>query len=287
MSAALTRRTLCLLWLNCPQKVFIRRVMVDSVELNFNEQLFRAHLASVLAERCRKNTSYSLRSYAKSLQVESSALSKILKGKRRITRKSFVHFSSQLGLGERQLRAFFCANTAQTPSEVLSLDAFNLIADWYHYAIIELTKVKNFNASPKWIAKALGITVTEVNLAIDRLLRLKLLERHAKGAIRSTKANYTTVTGTPFTAAALKNHQRQLLNKALQALEEVPIEERDQSAVCLAVNKAHLAEAKHRIKEFRRQMSDLLEEGDDKSEVYHLVVSLFPVTRISHRRKKS
>ena len=55
-------------------------------------------------------------------------------------------------------------------------DEFALISDWYHFAILGLAEIKSSKASPLWIAKRLGITHDEAKEAVDRLLRLRIIE---------------------------------------------------------------------------------------------------------------
>ena len=135
-------------------------------------QDFRLYLQNKLTERCKKNPKYYLRSFAQRLDMESSALSKILRGKRRVTEKTFLKLSKILNLSPHEI-AQFRQNLKQSAEydyspknyQQVSLDAFNVISDWYHYAILELTTVKKFKPSEKWIAKSLGISVSEVNIA--------------------------------------------------------------------------------------------------------------------------
>ena len=53
---------------------------------------------------------------------------------------------------------------------------FNLISTpfsfFLHQAILELTQVKGFQIDSRWIARRPGISVDEVNVALQRLLRL-------------------------------------------------------------------------------------------------------------------
>ena len=58
----------------------------------------------------------------------------------------------------------------------LAQDTANLISDWHHYAILELVHVRDFKPDSRWLARVLGISVDEVNVALQRLLRLGLLE---------------------------------------------------------------------------------------------------------------
>jgi uncharacterized protein (TIGR02147 family) len=149
---------------------------------------FRFFLQEELVRRCKKNPRFSLRAFARTLDVEASALSKILNGKRALTKKMLHRMCDHLGIGpeevgdyERSLPRSRAgtrkgARAAEGDFRQVSVDIFNVIADWYHYAILELLTVRDFQKSPAWIAKALGISVSEVNFALERLLRLGLLE---------------------------------------------------------------------------------------------------------------
>jgi hypothetical protein len=47
---------------------------------------------------------------------------------------------------------------------------------WYHFAILELTRLQDFQPDSRWIARVLGLNPDEVNIALARLMRLGLLE---------------------------------------------------------------------------------------------------------------
>ena len=249
---------------------------------------FRLYLQNELLRRCKANPRYSLRAFARSLGIEPSALSKLLAGKRAVSRAMFSRLSARLGLdprmaqrlappenGEKRRQA--AAALSDEHFSQISLDAFQVIADWYHFALLELMTVEGFQPDPAWIARALGMGLPEVRFAIERLVRLGLLEMTPDGGMRRLERDLTTI-GPEFTTAALRKMQRQILEMAIHALEEVPIEERDQSAMTMAVNLDRLPAAKEKIKAFRRRLCAFLEAEPPKGEVYHLSISLYPVT---------
>jgi hypothetical protein len=47
-----------------------------------------------------------------------------------------------------------------------------MISDWYHFAILDLTRLDDFQPEPAWVSRKLGLTVSEVKIAVERLLRL-------------------------------------------------------------------------------------------------------------------
>ncbi len=244
----------------------------------------REHLQNELVKRYRKNPRYSLRAFAKSLEVEPSALSKILRGKRRLTPAMQSRLGHRLGLGPQQMKQLLEKQNAEALAsssfESLSCDAFQTIADWYHYAILELTRVNTFKSDVRWISRALGISVNETNAALERLERLQMIERDEQGNIKPTQTNHTIAEpGESYRTSAARLFQKQVLQKALDAIDVVPLELRENSGVTMAINMEKFPEAEAMVRKFRRSLMELLESGDSKEEVYQLVVALFPLTQ--------
>jgi transcriptional regulator with XRE-family HTH domain len=233
---------------------------------------FRIQLQNELVRRCRNNPSYSLRSFARALEIDHSSLSQYLRGRRRLSMEMRQQVAARAGL----LRG---PEASEPDASGLPLDAFAVISDWYHYAIFELVTLRDFQPKPRWIARTLGITVNEVHIAVERLFRLGLLRRDAKGKWEQG-AELISTTNSPFSSAAFRNLQTQLLQQALRAMEDTPIERRDQSSMTMAIPSSRLAEAKERIKKFRRGLCASLQAEGERDVVYHLCISFYPVTPV-------
>lgn len=235
-------------------------------------------LKAELLRRKRDNKSYSLRAFAEYLQVPPGRLSEILAGKRPISKKMKTKLSERLGftaihdLLESSSPAFTFAQ--REDYHFLTDDAFSVLADWYHFAILSLADTKDFKTDPKWIAKRLNISVFQAKDSLEKLKNLGLIE--LKGTkLRKTNKNFSTTTD--MESHALRISHRQSIEQALLALNEVPLELRDITGITLAIDLKRLPLAKKIIKEFRLKMSDLLEKGD-QSEVYNLNIQLYPVS---------
>jgi plasmid maintenance system antidote protein VapI len=242
---------------------------------------FRSYLQDLFIERCRKNPRYSIRAFARSLRADHSTLSQILRGTRPLSNKAVSRFSSHLGLGPQDLDRILKTEVRQTTDSYhdIQADTYTAIADWYHFAIFEMVTLKGFDPAPRSIATRLGISVPEAQAAIERLLRLNLLTRDSKNRLHQTQTQITT-TGNPFTTAAFRKLQQGVLEGAMTALNEVPIAERDQSSMTMAIDSRRLPEAKERIKKFRRELCEFLQEDKmNRDAVYQLGISLFPLTR--------
>jgi hypothetical protein len=62
----------------------------------------------------------------------------------------------------------------------LARDAASLLSDWSHLGILELIHLEEFKPDTRWIARVLGLTPDEVNVAVTRLVRLGLLKMAAR-----------------------------------------------------------------------------------------------------------
>ncbi len=250
---------------------------------------FRSYLQAELVRRCGANPGYSLRAFARTLAAEPSYLSKLLNGKRAFTPKAIARFGARLNLTAQELGSFEAAAAGRKPARsrranasfvALDPDRFRLIAEWHHYAILELLRLPGFRLTPRAVSRMLGISIIEAKDGITRLDRLGMIPKASKGQAAPPPANHTTL-GTADTAAAFRRLQRQILESALKALEEIPVEERDQSSLTIAVDRRKLPEVRRRIRDFRRSLDAFLQASGRPDSVYQLSISLYPVTRSS------
>jgi uncharacterized protein (TIGR02147 family) len=248
---------------------------------------FRVYLQSELTRRCKQNPRYSLRAFAALLKMDPSSVSQILSGKRNASRKVIEHIAARLNLHPEQTKVFiakskknkegFVLNDEATENfSLISQDSFSFISEWYHYAILELINVENFQPQPGWIARSLGITALEAQAAIERMLRLGLIYKEEGRLVRTTK--FVTNFSPGETSSALKELQRQILTMALTAIENVPQEEKDITSITMAIDISKLPEAKKLIAQFRRKLCAFLEDGT-QTRVYNLGLQLYPVSK--------
>lgn len=275
---------------HCVMNTSIQIQQTGTTEEKINRpQSFRLFLQNELLNRCRKNPGYSLRSFARILQISPSSLSRILNGERIASPAMKAKLRRRLSIDPQtfsQLSDDVSSNAEQKRTadfQQLAMDTFNAIADWYHYAILELTNVKGFESNPRWIAKTLGITISEANAAIERLQRLGMLVSTEDGRWINRSGNNTNADG-DITASACRKLQRQVLEMALKALEEVPVTDRDQSSMTLAIKRERMPEAIEKITQFRREFTQFLEQDSERDAVFQLGISFYPLTRPNNKR---
>jgi len=248
------------------------------------ESEFKTYLQNELSRRCRQNTRYSLRSFARTLSIDASSVSQILCGKRRPSALMMEKICAKIGWPEvrpevrpeRHSDDRAKVNSGGGSYFLIGQDCFAAIADWFHYAILDLTLLKSFKKDPAWIARRLGISQTEAKLAVARLLRLEMLEEKGGRLIKTQHHFVNYVPGQ--SSAGHKEYQRQILRKALEAIDDCAPADKDITAITIVADSKKLEEAKVKIKRFRRELCAFLESGEGDS-VHVLAVQLFPLTK--------
>ncbi|MEK6320066.1 MAG: DUF4423 domain-containing protein [Acidobacteriota bacterium] len=248
---------------------------------------FRLFLQQELARRCSRNSQYSLRSFALQLDKDHSTLSQLVRGKRPMTEKTIEQIGSKLGLERDLIDSFIAREKLAGPHDAplgevqqLTQDTAELVSNVYHYTILELVRLAEFKPDSRWIARVLGITTDEVNVALNRLIRLGMLSMEASDRWVD-KSGDTTASFDQFTGIAVQRLSDQVRRLFMAALRNTPQEYRAHSSTTMAVNTTRLPAALELIARFRRELAESLESGEGCDEVYQLEISLFPISNIN------
>lgn len=257
---------------------------------------YRNYLRSEFEVRARANTRYSLNAFARDLGLSPSRLSEILNEKQGMSREVAARIAGLIGLRpdeserfcdmvdleharsaeRRQLAKIRLEHREVDDSYwMLQNDVFQLMSDWYHFAIVQLVELPNFRHDGRWIARALRISRGEAEGAVARLLRLGVLQE-TKSGLQKTKDFMATTDGVP--SGAIRKFHAQVLDKALIALGEQTVENRNYSVNFLTIDKAKLPQAKEMMKRFRRRFVSEISSGTRKESVYCLSQQLFELT---------
>jgi uncharacterized protein (TIGR02147 family) len=250
---------------------------------------FRHFLQSELATRCARNPQYSLRAFAKFLEMDNSTLSQLLRGKRAMTEQNIRRCGMRLGLDEESVAEFVRGasrdsnheDTALGEVRRLASDTASLVADWEHYAILELVRLRDFRPDSRWVARVLGLSVDEVNVALQRLLRLGLLTMDAPD-VWTDRSGDTTASVRGFTQSALKRLVDQSRERLLEAVGSQLAGRCVFSETTLAVPSNGVAEIAECIERFRREIHGIVRKAGPPDEVYRLEISFAPLTQVNH-----
>lgn len=263
----------------------------------FEHQNYRTFLKSALAHRAKASEGYSLRGFAEKIQVSNSFLSEVLSSKKKLSVELAFKIAVKLDLTQAETQ-YFClmvqleqekdpvfreeilsrlsALNPRQETRDLSIDVFKVISDWYHLAILELSYLPAFKIEPAYLAKKLKIPKVDAELAIERLMRLELLKKDARGIYR--KADDYLLAESSVPQKAFKNYHRQLLEKLVQALDEQAPDQRISASDVLAFDSKYLSQVNRLSQEFSRAVMKLSDKSKVKNSVYALSVHFFELT---------
>lgn len=251
---------------------------------------YRSILEGELSRRQRKNRSYSLRAFSKDLGLDSSTLSAVLKGKRRLPVKKASEVADRIGLSPLKKQEFLDsirhsgkALKGIEPiknSHLLDAEAnYKIIAEWEHYAVLSLVLTRDFNPRIEFIAKRLGISTSSANDVVNRLIQTGLLVRNEKGELKPSYRRLTTTDG--FPSQALRKSHKEAMEMGIAKIESVPLKFHSYSSETISFNKSRVSEARKIIQEFREKFNALM-AGPQSDEVYQLCVQFYPLTQIQN-----
>ena len=273
--------------------------MYDSLVSVLSHSDYREWMKEALQERSAVNSSYSLRAFARDLELSPASVSLILNGKKGLSKHTAERVARLLNFSadeqthfknlvvskhgrtetERTLaKTQLIQKHTGKPIHVLPMDTFKVVSDWHHFGLLQLTSLKGFKSDPQWIASKLGVTLTETHEAISRLRRLGLLTKTPSGNLKAVKK--VTFSKSDVPSSAMRKYHRQLIQKALQSIETQPVENRFLSSSVIPINKERLP---HIIEKIRESVREIIESETCTSgkgtRVYGLTTQLFELSR--------
>lgn len=265
----------------------------------YETQNYRSFLKATLAEKAQKNPQFSLRAFSQFLGLTHGALGQVLRGNKNLSFERAVDIANKLKLSKRE-KDYFCtlvqfetAKNPETKIELLeklnrlrpnstinhvSVDTFKAMSEWYHLPILSMTGLSGFVFNAKNIATRLGITPIEASIALDRLQRLGLLKEE-NGVWTQTGGRILASSEGPN--KGLRQFHKQLLEKAIVALEAQGPEEKINGSETFTFSPNKVARAKEITEEYYERMLALAQEEDASgpTDVYHLQVNCFNLTK--------
>ncbi len=189
---------------------------------------YQDFLLDEFRSRRGRNPHYSLRAYARDLEMPASKLSQNLRGLCGISvaKAEKIAEKLQMASGERQLfvalvesqhaRSRVARGQARKEVEKLAqqeklsslgIEKFSVVRDWHHSAIMEMLNLDSENPTPENIAGRLNLPQDLVNESISRLLSLEMIGKDEHGVLRPTKKHFEVV------AAFLRDPFASIINR--------------------------------------------------------------------------
>lgn len=244
---------------------------LQNVARNILQQEFKTRLD--------KNSSYSLRAFAKSLDIDASSLSQFLRGKRQLTSELLRKYLGRLGVDFAKLKNLDFQKELDQIYPFQYVEDYEALSQWYYLAITECLNLKDFQITPQWLSKKLGVHSSLISQALNLLTKKKvLIETNNKWS--STWKNISTQKDEDVDEVALREHQKQLLKLAAESIDHNESEDKSHTAYVTAMDPVLIPKLKKRIAQFRRETAAWIEdESKNKTEIYCMQINLFPQTK--------
>jgi uncharacterized protein (TIGR02147 family) len=148
----------------------------------------------------------------------------------------------------------------------LAEDKWEVISEWYHLAIMELTKTRGFKYDHAWISEKLGITKDQARLATARLVRMNIL-KESKGKLKVT-GDGMVFSPNEIPSESIRRFHTEIMKKATLSLRTQSLEKRNFTSLVVAVDQDQISEAKALVLEFVRKLDNVMMSSKKKDKVY-------------------
>ncbi len=167
----------------------------------------------------------------------------------------------------------------------LEHDQYEYFTKWYYAAVRELVLLPGFKDDAEWIARTLvpNVTIRQAADAMALLKRLELVRVGRGGRVTQTDRDI----GTPpqIAGAAAFHFHREMLERAQQSIDAFAADEREISALTIAVSEEEFRKARRRLREFRSKLHADLGRDGNAGRVYQLNMQFFPLSQEVRRGK--
>lgn len=241
-----------------------------------------------------RNASYSLRAFARDLQISPSLLSDVLAGKKGISSLRASKIAKCLNLNESDRNVFLLSSTAfhsrsaasrtQAKEDLRQLTSraqnsqkmtdreFSLANNWYHMALLELTELEDCQHTPSWFATRLGLPTGMIETALKRLINLGWLRFDG---CRYSPSSTESETDQELPSIARKRFHVEVIQKSEEVLLSTESAEREYLTSTLSFRKDQMEEAKRMIRKFRQDFSENFSKTKTKDSIYQINIQFF------------
>lgn len=144
---------------------------------------FGLKLAQEFAARRGVNARYSVRAFARFLGLDHSTLNQVMDGRRRMPADRVRDCAQRLAMYPAEAAAYSDAEQIPVAADCdrrerlrqVTAEAISVIADPIHWRIVQLCRSQEFRPDSRWMAARFEVSSDQVNVALTRLIRLRLL----------------------------------------------------------------------------------------------------------------
>lgn len=254
----------------------------------------RSYINYEFKKRCARRPAYSLRAFARDLEVGVSSLSEFLSAKSGLSLQMADHISNKLNLNEEHKEHFknliiakydrSIKKRKEARTKVLSLSRsevskiseaqFRLISDWYYLAMLDYIELKKGHIEIAQAALDLGLSQQVVTKTLRILQEQKLVKKNQN---QYEVLKDVSLTNDNIPSEAVKLFHSQILDKARSALFEQSIDEREFGAVIFNLHSSDLVEFKDDLRKMYIELAAKYNSKENKDSIYCLSLQLHKI----------
>lgn len=262
---------------------------------------YREFLKDFQIAKQSRNPAFSIRAFLKRAAVSSPSLFKqIVTGERNLTEQTLAGFLAAMHLPPQEadyFRALVHFNQAHTSEEkqlqyerlrelgshakvrIVGEDSYAFYQHWYTPVIRELVCMQPFGDDFAALAKRLRPTISasEAKASVRTLIQLGFVTAKPDGTyIQNDPLLHT---GFEVHSLAVRGFNRQMVQLAGEALDRIPVQERNVTGVTMSVSPRTYGLITEEIRAFQDKILRLVESDPEADRVCQMNIMLFPVSQ--------
>lgn len=262
---------------------------------------YREFLKDFQIAKQSHNPAFSIRAFLKRAAVSSPSLFKqIVTGERNLTEQTLAGFLAAMHLPPQEadyFRALVHFNQARTSEEkqlqyerlrelgshakvrIVGEDSYAFYQHWYTPVIRELVCMQPFGDDYAALAKRLRPTISasEAKTAVRTLVQLGFITAKPDGTY--AQKDPLLHTGFEVHSLAVRGFNRQMVQLAGEALDRIPVQERNVTGVTMSVSPRTYGLITEEIRAFQDKILRLVESDPEADRVCQMNIMLFPVSQ--------
>jgi uncharacterized protein (TIGR02147 family) len=263
---------------------------------------YRKFLGAFFQKKKSLNKGFSYRLFCRKAGINSPGfITGAINGSRNLSKGYIEKFAHALGLDDKErayfelMAAFTHAATDQARQEIYALmvkamplriqglrrSQWEYFSKWYHVAVRETLSILRVRDDYAALAQRLHppITAAQAKDAVALLADLGLVERDAEGCWKARHVSLVTK-GDESESLLFRAYRREMLARAVEALDGVPAAAQNQSCVTLSVSPAGMERILAHLEEFHKRVIETVQADRGEDRVVQINMQVFPLTGI-------
>ena len=224
---------------------------------------------------------YSLRTFAKEIQVPVSTLSRVMNGKLKLSPSSACEILKRLPESEKSVNHLLFTlmkGEISLSHEEMNSAQYLFLTDWAYPAIFHSFFLADLERKPEALAMRFGLSVEKVHAVLEKMLEIGLLKRTEDNQLTPTTNRWTTSDQIPN--HQIQEHHRQGLIHAMKTLESHGVEERDFTSYTFVGTDETYKDLKKQIRELYQKAACVSAASESPNRIFKMAVHLYPLDKV-------